>query len=274
VPTRADPLQSERPLPPGIGLAGPTRWHQLDPLTRLILSVCTVVAVVVLGGVLCPALLGLLAVVLPAAWARVLPGVARTSLLLALPLAVSVAIVNVLFTPGGEQVLVELGPIRVTGEGVAVAAEVVVRVFVMAGAVTLFYLTTRPAELVASLQAHGLPARLTFVIHNAVAMIPRLAERAAEVTAAQRARGLDSEGSMWRRLRGVTAVAGPTVSSAIAEAETRTLALEMRGFTRPGRHTVLWTPSDSGAQRGARWAMAAAVLVALALRLGGWELPC
>ena len=48
-------------------------------------------------------------------------------------------------------------------------------------AVTLFYLTTRPAELVASLQAHGTPARLTFVIHNAVAMIPRLAERAAEV---------------------------------------------------------------------------------------------
>ena len=72
-----------------------------------------------------------------------------------------------------------MGPLRVTGEGVGVAVEVVVRVLVMAGAVTLFYLTTRPAELVASLQAHGVPARLTFVIHNAVAMIPRLAERAA-----------------------------------------------------------------------------------------------
>lgn len=238
------------------------------------LSVATVLAVIVLGGVLYPALLGLLAVVLPAAWARVLPSVARTSLLLALPLAVSVAIVNVLFTPGGGEVLAELGPIRVTGEGVAVAAEVVSRVFVMAGAVTLFYLTTRPSELVASLQVHGTPARLTFVIHNAVAMIPRLAERAAEVTAAQRARGLDSEGSLWQRLRGITAVAGPTVSGAIAEVETRTLALEIRGFTRPGRHTVLWAPADSGVQRVARWAMVTAVLVAVLLRIGGWEPPC
>ena len=150
----------------------------------------------------------------------------RTSVLLALPLAASAAIVNVLFTPGGGTVVAEIGPLTVTAEGIAVAIEVVVRVLVMSGAVTLYYLTTRPAELVASLQAHGTPARLTFVIHNAVAIIPRLAERAAEVTAAQRARGLDSEGSLLRRLRGVTAVAGPTVSGAIAEAEARTLALE------------------------------------------------
>ena len=126
----------------------------------------------------------------------------------------------------------------------------------MAGAVTLFYLTTRPAELVASLQAHGLPARLTFVIHNAVAMIPRLAERAGEVTEAQRARGLDSEGSLLGRAAG-HGRAWPDRRSrgAIAEAETRTLALEMRGFTRPGRHTLLWVPADSGLQRAARWAM-------------------
>ena len=138
---------------------------------------------------------------------------------------------------------------------------------------TLYYLTTRPAELVASLQAHGTPARLTFVIHNAVAMIPRLAERAAEVTAAQRARGLDSEGSLLRRLRGVTAVAGPTVSGAIAEAEARTLALEIRGFTRPGRHTLLWAPLDSDGQRLARWGMVAGTVLLVVLRLAGWRLP-
>jgi energy-coupling factor transport system permease protein len=256
-----------------VAVRGPTAWHRLDPLTKLSLSVATVVAVVALGGVVGPALVWLLAVLLPAAAARVLPGLLRTSALLALPIAVSAAIVNILFTPGGETVLVELGPLRVTGEGVSVAVEVVVRVLVMAGAVTLYYLATRPAELVASLQAHGVPSRTTFVIHNAVAMIPRLAERAGEVTEAQRARGLDSEGSLRRRLRGVTAVAGPTVSGAIGEAETRALALEMRGFTRPGRHTLLWAPADSGNQRAARWAMVAAVALLVALRLAGWTAP-
>ncbi len=103
----------------------------------------------------------------------------------------------------------------------------------------------------ASLQYHGASPRLTFVIHNGVAMIPRLAERAGEVTAAQRARGLDTEGSILRRARGVVAVAAPTVLGALREVETRTLALETRGFTRPGRPTVLWPPHDSGAQRAA-----------------------
>ena len=106
---------------------------------------------------------------------------------------------NLLFSPGS------------IAEGALLAAEVVVRVLTMAGAAVLFYRTTSPADLVGSLQHHGLPARATFVVHNAVAMIPRLAERAREVTAAQRARGLDSEGSWWRRGRGVLAITAPTV---------------------------------------------------------------
>jgi len=170
-------------------------------------------------------------------------------------------IVNLLFSPGS------------VAEGALLAAEIVIRVLTMAGAAVLFYRTTSPADLVGSLQHHGLPARATFVIHNAVAMIPRLAERAREVTAAQRARGLDSEGSWWRRGRGVLAIAAPTVLGAIGEVETRTLALETRGFTRPGRATVLRIPADSTSQRLARWGMFAALIALGAARFAG-ILPC
>lgn len=239
----------------------PTAWRALDPLTRLVVSVGTIVAAILLGGVVCPLVLVLVAVILPATGARVLRQVLVTSLLLALPLVVSVVIVNVVFAVGS------------TEDGIRLAAEVVARVLTMAGAAVLFYATTRPSELVGSLQYHGIPARLTFVIHNGVAMIPRLVERAAEVTAAQRARGLDTEGSILRRGRGVVAVAVPTVLSAMREVETRTLALETRGFTRPGRHTVLWPPHDSGLQRLARWGvLAGLVLLALARFTG--VLPC
>ena len=154
------------------------------------------------------------------------------------------------------------------------AVTVTVRVLAMAGAAVLFYLTTRPSELMASLQYHGAPARATFVIHNAVAMIPRMAERAHEVAEAQRARGLDSEGRPWRRVRGVVALASPTVLGALHEVETRTLALQTRGFTRPGRPTLLWQPIDSAAQRLARWGIAAAVLALLLARIAGVSLPC
>ena len=238
-----------------------TPWHALDPLTRLVVAVGTMVAALLLGGIVCPSVLAVSAVVMPALVAGQLLAVLRLSLLLALPLGVSVVLVNVLFSPG------------TTAEGAFLAAEVVVRILTMAGAAVLFYRTTRPAELVASLQYHGVPARATFVVHNGVAMIPRLAERAREVTEAQRARGLDTEGHWWRRARGMVALAGPTVLGAIGEVETRTLALESRGFTHPGRATVMRVPNDSGTQRLARWVMAGGLgLLALA-RVAG-VLPC
>jgi energy-coupling factor transport system permease protein len=219
------------------------------------------VAALILGGVACPLVLLAVAVVVPAAVARELATVARLGLLLSLPLVVSVSVVNLLFSPGTLE------------DGAWLAAEVVVRVLTMAGAAVLFYRTTGPADLVGSLQHHGLSPRLTFVVHNAVAMIPRLAEQAREVTAAQRARGLDSEGSWIRRGRGVLAVAAPTVLGAIGEVETRTLALETRGFTHPGRPTVLRAPRDSGRQRLARWSLAAGVVALAVARVAG-ALPC
>jgi len=236
-------------------------WRELDPLTRLVVAVGTMAAALLLGGIVCPLVLAAMAVLTPAIVARELRTVLRLSLVLALPLGVSVVLVNVLFSPG------------TTAEGTALAAEVVVRILTMAGAAVLFYRTTRPAELVASLQHHGAPARATFVIHNGVAMIPRLAERAREVTEAQRARGLDTERGWLRRGRGVVALAAPTVLGAIDEVETRTLALETRGFTRPGRPTPLWIPHDGGIQRIARWG-ALLGLVALAIARAAGVLPC
>jgi energy-coupling factor transport system permease protein len=248
-------------------------WYRTDPLTRLVISMGTLVAAVLLDGVACLLLLGLLAVVVPALAAGVARRVLTVALVLALPLAVSVVVVNVLFSVEGT-VVATLGPLEITEEGIALAATVVARVLAMAGATVLFYLTTPPARLVASLQAHGLPARLTFVIYNGVAMIPRLAERASEVTAAQRARGLDTEGRVWRRARGVVAVSVPTVLGAVHEVETRTLALETRGFTRPGRPTPLWVPDDSAAQRVLRWGISVGLVSLAVARVAGASWPC
>ena len=53
----------------------------------------------------------------------------------------------------------------------------------------------------------------------------------------------------------------------------RTLALETRGFTRPGRATVLRVPADSTVQRLARWGLLAALMALGAARFTG-ILPC
>lgn len=217
-----------------------------------------------------PAALVAVAVLAPAALAGVVRKLLRTSLLLTLPIAVSVLVINVFFFPDGRTVLLRLGPFAATAEGLAFAAEVLARILAISGAVTLFYLTTRPADLVIDLERRGVPSRVAFVANASVQTVPALVDRAASITAAQRARGLDTQGSVWRRIRGVIPLVAPVLLGAIAEVEERTMALEARGFTRPGRRTLLWQPPDSPLEGRARWLLVAAIPFLVVARAVGW----
>ena len=221
------------------------------------------------GGFVAP--IGLIAagVVAPALAARELGRLLRTALLLTLPLALSVLLINLLFFPGGEDVLFRLGPITATGEGLRFAFETLLRLVAFSGAITLFYLTTPTADLVLDLERRGVSPRLAFVVDASVQTVPAMVERAGTIVDAQRARGLDTEGSIWNRARGVIPLVGPVILGSIAEVEERTMALEARGFTRPGRRTLLWHPPDSSRQALARWLLVASVPLLLTARATG-----
>jgi energy-coupling factor transport system permease protein len=210
------------------------------------------------------------AVLVPALLARILPRLLRTALLLTLPIAISVLVVNLFFYPAGRDVLFQVGPIRATAEGLGFAVETLARIGAISGAITLFYLTTPPTELVLDLERRGVPPRLAFVVIASVQTVPAMVERAAAITAAQRARGLDTEGSVLKRFRGVIPLAGPVLLGSIAEIEERTMSLEARGFTKPGHRTLLWSPPDSAAQRAARWGLVVLVPAVVLARAIGW----
>lgn len=265
----SEPDRVDRDVPASLGAPGPTRYHRLNPLTKATVATVTAVAAVVIGGLLGPAVVVAAAVLLPAALAGVLVRLVRTALLFALPLAASAFLVNLFFFPEGRTILFAIGPITATAEGLAFALEILARILAIGGAITLFYLTTPPATFIVDLERRGVSPRLAFVANASVQTVPALVERAAQITAAQRARGLDTEGSIGKRIRGVLPIVGPVILGSIAEVEERTMALEARGFTRPGRRTLLWAPADSAPERVARWALLLAVLGLLAARLTG-----
>jgi energy-coupling factor transport system permease protein len=266
-----EPVVEKRGLPASIGRPGPSPFHRLNPLTKATLATVTAVAAVVLGGLAGPIGLVAVAVIGPAVIAGVLPQLARTSLLLALPIALSAFIVNLFFFPGGETVLVRLGPITATAEGLWFALEIMARIMAISGSITLFYLTTPPAELVVDLERRGISPLVAFVANASVQTVPAMVDRAAQITAAQRARGLDTEGSIWRRVRGIVPIVGPVIMGSIAEVEERTMALEARAFTRPGRRTLLWSPPDARSERLARWALVLGLILLIVARLtGAW----
>lgn len=264
-----DAPAADRGVPDFLGRPGPSPYHRLNPLTKAILATVTAIAAVVLGGLVGPILLVAAAVILPAVVAGVVPRLIRTSLLLALPIAVSAFLVNLFFFPGGETVLLRIGPIVATAEGMGFALEILVRILAISGAVTLFYLTTRPADLVVDLERRGVSPRVGFVANASVQTVPAMVDRAAQIMAAQRARGLDTEGSVWRRIRGIVPIVGPVILGSIAEVEERTMALEARGFTRPGRRTLLWSPPDSGTESLLRWALVLLLAGLIVVRITG-----
>ncbi len=99
--------------------------------------------------------------------------------------------------------------------------------------------------------------------------VPAMVERSSVIASAQRARGLDTEGSLRARLRGILPLVGPVILSSLTEVEERSLALEVRAFGRPGRRQLLWRLPDSGLQLLARGLMLGALLAAIVLRLAG-----
>jgi energy-coupling factor transport system permease protein len=222
----------------------------------------------VIGGYLGPLLIIGLVIVPSTLIAGTLGRLVRVSFLLTLPVAISVVLVSV-FTRAGTHVLFAIGPFDATMEGVDFAGQILVRLFAISLAIGLFGLTTDPNALVYDLERRGVSPRFAFVANATLQAVPTMVERAGVIQAAQRARGLDTEGSLRARLRGVMPLVGPVILSSLTEVEERSLALEVRAFSRPGRRNLLWAAPDRPIERVARWAMVLAFVSVVALRVTG-----
>ena len=112
------------------------------------------------------------------------------------------------------------------------------------------------------------------MIGSAIRTIPRMAERAGEIVESQRARGMDTEGSPLRRIRGVLPLAGPMILGALTDVEERTMALEARAFSATGDRTTLRPIPDSPRERAVRWIAGLGSIGLVVATVAGWlDLP-
>jgi energy-coupling factor transport system permease protein len=198
--------------------------------------------------------------------AGVLGSLLRASVLLSLPIAVSVVLVSV-FTRAGTTVLFTIGPFDATLEGVEFAAQTLVRLFAISTSIGLFILTTDPRAFVLDLERRGVSPRFAFVAVATIEAVPTLVERAATISESQRARGLDTEGSIRARLRGLLPIVGPVVLTSLTDVEERSLALESRAFSRPGRRHLLWSMPDRPIERVLRYVLVGSLLALIGYRI-------
>lgn len=241
--------------------------HRLNPLTKLALSFAIVLVAFLSPWTWLPSAL-ILTALAPLAWVS---GVARTywntALRLILPSTGFLFVMQALFQPGGETVLTRIWVLTVTREAVLFAFLNATRIFVMVSSFTLFLLTTHPSELMTDLTRRGLPPQFAYVIISTLQILPQMQAKAQTIIAAQRSRGLDTQGSFTRRVGALLPLVGPLVFGSLVEVEERAIAIEARGFTSPRLKTFLREVPDTRLDRSARAALALLVLAVIAARL-------
>jgi energy-coupling factor transport system permease protein len=191
----------------------------------------------------------------------------RTVAIGALVLGAPIVLLNGLVFPGARDVLVPLGPLAITREGLEFGLPVAGRLIAALAAVTAFVLSTRPDDLMESLIERGVSARLAFALLVALQAIPRLGRQARRVVEGARTRGLRTSGSMRVRLRSLGPIVGALAVGTLVDVRDRTLALESRGFSSGARRTayrqLVRRPIDLVATR-----LAVLLLLLLAVALG------
>jgi energy-coupling factor transport system permease protein len=116
----------------------------------------------------------------------------------------------------------------------------------------------------------GLSPRFAYVFMAALQFIPEMRQQANKIVEAQQARGLDTRGSIVRRFRGLVDLLAPLLISMLISTETRSLALESRGFTRRNPRTFLFEIPDRPIDRALRWAGGLLVIAVVAWRVVAW----
>jgi energy-coupling factor transport system permease protein len=110
---------------------------------------------------------------------------------------------------------------------------------VMAAVVLLFFETTEVEDLMISLQQKKVSHVVSYIVLSTLQMIPDMVKRSKVIMQAQQARGIETEGSIYLRVRAFFPSLGPLIISSISELEERAVTLEVRGFSASVEKTFL-----------------------------------
>ncbi len=144
-----------------------------------------------------------------------------------------------LFFYGGDTVLLQLGSIKLTLEGVFRAVFMTVRILMLITVTFLLTYTTSPIALTDGLESLMNPLKVIKVpVHElsmmmciALRFIPTLIEETDKIMAAQKARGADFEsGNLLERVKALVPILVPLFISAFRRADELATAMECRCY--------------------------------------------
>lgn len=229
-----------------------TRWHSLHPLTKLTVALALIVTAFSVRWFFISIALFVLVILPIAVWAQIWREVLRASFFVILPIAISLTLVQGFFYPGATDVIFQIGPFALKREGLEFAFITASRLFVVAGAGLLVLYSTHPADLALALVKMGAPYPIAYIVVTAIQLLPEMQARSEGILNAQQSRGLETTGSLRKRIAAYIPLIAPLVYGALENVQERALALDARAFRAPRPKTAWRVLHDSAPQRIAR----------------------
>ncbi|MBQ4612732.1 MAG: energy-coupling factor transporter transmembrane protein EcfT [Clostridia bacterium] len=256
---------------------GNSLLHRLDPRMKLTLTMLFIVLVFIPRNwiSLCGAVV-LLAVTV--ALSRLPIKLLWRSVKPILLIVAFTAVLQIFYVTGGT-VLVQLGPVKITTQGLNNAAFIAVRIACLVMGSSLLTYTTTPTALTDAIEYMLAPLKVLRVNAHEIAMmmtialrfIPTLVEETGKIMSAQKARGADMEsGGLIQRVKALVPIIIPLFVSSFRRAYDLAMAMECRcyqgGEGRTRMKKLCSAPRDWIAL--AVYLLVLAVLIALNVRFG------
>lgn len=217
-------------------LPGSSIIHRADPRTKIIITILFMVVLFIVSSIW-----ALLAAFACVAGVFLISGIsfkyAIRGMKPVLFIIVFTMILNMFFTDG--TVLIRLGPVRITEEGLILAAVVSIRVFLLIASASIMTYTTTPITLTDGIEKLMNPLKkIKFPVHEmammmtiALRFIPTLIDETDKIMKAQAARGADiGSGNLLQRAKSFIPVLIPLFVSSFRRADELAIAMEARCY--------------------------------------------
>lgn len=245
---------------------GSTFLYRLNPVTKLVLSVCLILLSFLAMGYWTPWFLLGLSLILTTL-NQLLKPFLQILIKFILPLSFFLFIIHGFFSPLGHTVISQIGPFTLKLEGLEFALLMMGRILSALGASLLLVFTTLPSSLMLALSQNGVPYVLTYIIGATLQIIPQMKARTTAIISAQQSRGLETDGSFFIRVKALLPLIIPLVLSSLVDVEERAIALEARAFRTECIKTSLIDLSDPLSERIFRWALVGVMVLIIGI---GW----
>lgn len=201
----------------------------LYPLTKFYMAIAIAAAAVILPGI--PMKAGCFVIVNLLAFASGVYKIFVRRVKNSVGVLFLILVIIQTFFTAGDTVLFSFWIFTAKLEGLLFALKLGFILANVGGCLIWFFAVTTEKDFVLALEKKGLSPKASYVVLSTLQMVPVLKKRSEVIMNAQRARGVETEGSLFVRAKVFIPTLVPLVLSAIQGTEERALTLEARGFS-------------------------------------------